>query len=358
MGIYIRPDSPFWWMLLEGHGRMKASTGIRHDASAPAIRKALRAQAEEVYHARMVQLARGKVGLPTVTGQTFEQFAEWYTRHRLEKQKSAPRGRVILAHLRAHFGAMPIGEIRPARWTEYETARLAAGVGQNTVGRELALMKSVLAAAVGDHLEVSPLAHVRRKTVALPAKRTMTKADEVALLAELHDDEARDLYLVGVGTLLRQMNLVNLQRREHHGKRLVVKTKTGPHTVPLDGPTTLQRRAAAVLRRRMPAARDGYFFPRWQARFAESREAGNAFLLKIVRRAVLRAGLRWGLHEHGLVWHTMTRASGATRMLREHGLDIRSVQVIGGWRSLDQMAAYLGVDLSAATVPSRKQRSA
>jgi site-specific recombinase XerD len=256
---------------------------------------------------------------------------------------------VILAHLRAHFGPRRLSDIKPPAWTEYETTRRGAGASTNTIGRELAVMKSLLAAAVGKHLEVSPLAHIKRRTDRLPAKRTITAADERQLLKELHDAELHDLYEVGVGTLLREQNLIHLQRRQLHGERLVAQTKTGPHQIDLSGPTSLQTRALAVLRRRLPKDPDGYFFPRWQALFTRNRDSANAFMLKIVRRAAKRAGLPWGLKQHGVVWHTLTRASGATRLIREHGLDVRTVQLLGNWRSLDQMADYLGLDLSVQT---------
>lgn len=332
-------------MHLEGHG--KHTTGIRRDASTSELRKHLKEQAEAVYHARMVQLARQRVGLPIDNDTTFATFATWYDTHHTAKHRSAARERVILTRLRVHFGSTRLVDIKPGRWKEYETARLTDGVSINTIGRELAVMKTLLTAAVGEHIEVSPLAHVKRKTTKLPPKRTLSKADETKLLKELQDDEVRDLYLVGVGTLLRQLNLVNLQRREHHGSSLVLETKTGPHQVPLTGPTILQQRAATVLKRRMPKTPDGYFFPVWQKRFAANRDSGNSWFLKVVRKAVKNAGLRWGLKNHGLVWHTMTRASGATRMLTDYGQSIRTVQVIGGWSSLDQMAQYIGVDVSA-----------
>lgn len=342
-------------MWLDGT-KLREPIKIRCDAASPEVRKLNKAAAEEVYHARMVQLARAKVGLPLATGERFAHWSAWFEEHHTAKHRGEKRERVILARLRKHFDTMLLSDIKPARWAEYETARRHDGVSINTIGRELAVMKAVLRAAVGEHLEVSPLVHVRRTTTRLPAKRTVTKADEIKLLEEIHDDEIRDLYLVGVGTLLRQANLINLQRREHHGTRLVLETKSGPHTVPLDGPTTLQRRAAAVLRRRMPKTRDGFFFPAWQGRFAVNRDSGNAWFLKIVRRAAKRAGLRWGLRDHGVVWHTMTRASGATRMLREFGVDIRTVQLIGGWSSLDQMAQYLGIESAAEPASASRTR--
>lgn len=353
MALYTRRDSPWFWMLLEGHGRRRERIDIRADAVSPAVRKLNRDAAEAIYHARMTQLARGDAGLPIDSQETFNAFADWFEVHHLEKHKSAARERVILAHLRDHFGTMRLADIKPPRWTEYQTDRRKAGAAVNTIGRELQVLKSILTAAVGEHLDVSPLAHVKRKTERLPAKRTITAADEKKLLEQITDDEIRDLYLVGVGTLLRQQNLINLQRRQVHGSRLVVTTKTGPHAVDLSGPTTLQRRALTVLKRRLPKTPDGFFFPRWHNLFAANRDSGNAFFLKVVRRACARADIPWGLKSHGVVWHTLTRASGATRMIREYGIDIRTVQLLGHWSSLDQMAEYLGVDLS---VPATKKR--
>jgi hypothetical protein len=63
-----------------------------------------------------------------------------------------------------------------------------------------------------------------------------------------------------------------------------------------------------------------------------------------------------GLNNHGVVWHTATRASGATRMLRDYGIDVRTVQLIGGWSSLDQMAQYLGIDAGMAVAQSKSRK--
>lgn len=336
-------------MLLEGTGRKKENTYIRCDASTAEQRKQNREEAEAIYHARMTQLARGRVGLPNPTKTTFAKFSDWYKEHHIAKHRGAIRERWILKHLRGHFDSFLLSEITPARWTEYETERRKAGAAPNTIARELALMKTMLAAAVGEHIDVSPLAHTKRRTERLPAKRTITAAEEKKLLKAFNDDELRDMYLVGVGTLLRQQNIVQLQRKQLHGSRLVVQTKTGPHAIDLTGPTELQTRVAMVLKRRLPKTHDGYFFPRWQERFNRMDDEGEghprAWFLKVVRRAASRADIPWGLRNHGVVWHTLTRASGATRLLREHGVDVRTVQLLGNWRSLDQMAEYLGVDL-------------
>lgn len=360
MSVYERKDSPFYWMYLEGSGQQQRSTGIRCDATAPAVRKANRAAADAIYHAAMTALAKGRAGLPIDSKETFQTFSDWYEAHKISKHKGKDRERTILeVHLRPYFGAMLLGDIRPRVWIEYETKRLKDGIVQNTVGRELALMKSILESAVGEYLELNPLGGVKRKTTKILPKRTITADEEKRLLKEITDPEIRDLYLVGVGTLLRQQNLVDLRRNQWRNGELVTMTKTGPHAIDLSGPTDLQRRVALVLANRMPSRPDGFFFPIWQARFAkrdksENQRAGNSKFLQAIRRACKRANIPWGLEQQGLVWHTLTRASGATRLMREHGIDIATVQHLGNWTSLDQMSAYLGLDLTkiAAAAPS------
>jgi hypothetical protein len=109
------------------------------------------------------------------------------------------------------------------------------------------------------------------------------------------------------------------------------------------------------LKARMPKKADGYFFPTWQAKFAPYEDKGHpgVLFLKKVKRAATRARLPWGLENEGIVWHTATRATGATRMLREYGLDVGVVKYIGNWSSLDQMAQYLGLDREGLFAPGR-----
>ena len=44
-------------------------------------------------------------------------------------------------------------------------------------------------------------------------------------------------------------------------------------------------------------------------------------------------------------------------MLRDYQIDIRTVQFIGGWSSLDQMAEYLGLDLDQVFGRRQDRRS-
>lgn len=348
MGIFVRADSPFWWMLLEGTGRQKESTGIPRHASDPEQRKRNKLEAEAVYHGRMIQLARQRVGLPSDRGTTFNTRADWYERHKTPTHKGQLQERSVIAQLRSFFGAKRLTDIRPSLVAEYDAKRLKDGLKLSSVNREVRVLCTILNSAIGEDYEVSPLAGLRRRRARIKPKRTITSSEEPALLEALRglDLELHDLYVVGVGTLLRQENLISLKRSQHRQDRLVVDTKTGPHSVILTGPTELQTRAAAVLLARWPSGARDPFFPSWSSQFAgrEDLSQPRNRLLRVFRKAIEAVGLPWGLDHDGLVWHTATRASGATRLLREYGVDIRTVQLMGPWSSLDQMAEYLGHD--------------
>jgi hypothetical protein len=82
MSVYVRSDSPFYWLRLEGHkdakgGKLREPTKILVDADTPEQRKRNRALAESAYHARMHELAFGSLKprsgsrpLPTGTAST------------------------------------------------------------------------------------------------------------------------------------------------------------------------------------------------------------------------------------------------------------------------------------------------
>jgi hypothetical protein len=351
MGLYTRPDSPWFWMFLEGN-KKKERIHIRRDAADPDLRKANRAAAELIYHARLTQLAKQRVGLPIERARTFNEQADWFDRHVIATHESHRAERSILTALRAEFGALQLSDLRHARLKEYEATLIDKGRKRSTITRHLNLVKAIVSSAVGEYVDVSPLAGYKHKRAKFAPKRTVEATEEPALLRELlaRDAELHDLYVVGVGTLLRQENLVTLQRSQRRRDGLVVETKTGPHVVRLDGPTILQTRARDILTARQPSAARGHFFPEWAEVFATYQPAAaNARLLRIFRRAVTAAGLPWGLDHHGLVWHTATRATGATRLLRDYQIDIRTVQRMGPWASLDQLAEYIGISIGNGT---------
>jgi integrase len=362
MGVYTRPNSPYLCIKLPGRKGARWTTDIPKDGGTPKQTAENWKLAQSIYNVRIGDNERVQYDLPPrerPTARTFKQQRDWYAEHHTSKHRGALSETRKLERLGTFFDSYALEAITPRLWTEYETERMTTDkVARNTVGRELAIMKCVLNSAVGEYIEFHRLGQVKRTTTKLAAKRTITAEEEESFLAALRriDPELADMYLVGVGTLLRQEALVYLQRSEYRGDRLALQTKTGPHQLLLTGPTALQRRAHEVLKRRLPTKPDGFFFPRWKATFLPYDDPGHpgVLLRKKVQRAAKAAGLPWGLKNGGIVWHTATRASGATRMIREYGIDVRTVQLIGGWKSLDQMAEYLGLALDLANVAGKR----
>jgi integrase len=335
VGIYARQDSPYWWMLIEPTGA-KSSTKILRDAPDAFSRKHQRQQAEAIYRAKMTDVARKVHGLPELEPETitFNAFADWYDTHHIAKHRGKEREREILPHLRAHFGRLDLTAITLDAVAEYETARLGAKKKPGTVNREVALLKQMLNAAVPKYLQVSPLkGRAMLRTVPI-RKRVLTATEEARLLDELTPAD-RALYIVAVDTLARLSNVMNLSRAEDKGSHLeLVDSKTGPYSVPLS------KRARAALD---ALPKDGpYYFP--QRRVAKTERDRRGAIRQLLQRACKRAGVPYGRAHGGITFHTGTRATGATRLLRA-GVDPKTVQAIGNWASFDQMGDYLQTDM-------------
>lgn len=334
MGVYARKDSPYWWALLETTGE-KFSTKILRDAPDAFSRKQLRDDAEAIYRAKMTDAARERHGLPAHTKKTitFAAFADWYDAHHIAKHRGKEREREILPKLRAHFTG-DLLDVTADTVSEYETARLAAGVKPRTVNREVALLKQIMAAAVPAYLPASPLKGRAMLRVTKPKKRVLTPAEEARLLEELSPAD-RALYIVAVDTLARLSNVMNLSRAEDKRTYLaLVDSKTGPYEVPL---STRARQALDALPKK-----GAYYFP--HRRVAKTERDRRGAIRQLLQRACQRAKVPYGRAVGGVTFHTATRATGATRLLRA-GVDPKTVQSIGNWASFDQMGDYLQTDM-------------
>jgi site-specific recombinase XerD len=67
----------------------------------------------------------------------------------------------------------------------------------------------------------------------------------------------------------------------------------------------------------------------------------------MLQRACKAANVRYGRTAGGITWHTATRATGATRMLRDR-TDLRTVQQVGNWKDIRSVQSYLETDTRAA----------
>lgn len=314
MGVYRRPDSPYWWLWLEtGSQRMRTAILIGDD------KKASRAAALEIYHAEMLQRGQTKHGLhvekPAIT---FQKHADWYevtiSRHKRGKEREAD----ILAQLARTFGPLPLVDVTKAAVQDWMNTRRRT-VAASTVNRELDLLKHVLASAVPKYLTESPIVGLRRLRP-LPTKTaTLTPKDETKLLAEV-TVENRAILICALDTLMRLSDITKLKRSDDHGKYLVVgDSKTGQYEVPISKRLRLALDA-------LPKSGDLFF----------RRQRGS--VAQMFERACIRAGIRYGRTKSGITFHGL-RHTGASRMV-ERGADLRTVMEIGGWKSLRQLSRY------------------
>lgn len=254
----------------------------------------------------------------------------------MPKHRGQERDLELLEQLEKFFGRDDLTTITRARVDEFLTKRTTTDKKKPvTANREIDLLKAMLVAAVPEYLPSSPIAGMKRLRTTKIRKRVLSPKEEKRLLAALPERD-RPIFLAAVDTLLRLTNVINLRRDEDHGTFLEIDTKTTAHRVPVS--TRLRAALDAIpVDDRHP---DYYFWWRRRAKTARDR---RGVIRKVLYTACEAAGVPYGRAIAGVTWHTSTRASGATRMLRD-GVDPATVQEIGHWASLAQMGDYLTTD--------------
>ena len=223
MGVFTRPDSPWYWLWLETApaGQQKEKTRVRVGTTT-SQRHDSRRLAEEVYHQRMHEIAarvhRLRVEQPAIR---FSKYADLYARDVLPHHKGHERDRELLQALRRGFGDELLQTIDRDRVRTWMTARRAT-VSARTVNREVDLLKAMLRDAVPKYLDASPLVGMRRLKVVPPKRRLLTPAEERRLLAELRPDD-KAIVLMGLDTLCRLTDILDLRREDDDGRWLYIR---------------------------------------------------------------------------------------------------------------------------------------
>ena len=329
MGVYTRRDSQYFWLWLGRHdgAKLQERTRVRVDAPTPRHRRENRQLAEEIYHKRMTELARedhGLAGRKTQIG--FSAYADWYQEHVSIHKRGHTREVEILKVLRAAFGASHLAAITKERVIEWRTARRET-VAPATVNRELDVLKHMLVTAVPQYLTRSPIVGLTRLRVPKSEPKLLSRPDEAKLLEQLGPAD-RALIIMALDTLMRLSDIVNLKRaQDHRGYITVVDPKVTQYRVPV---SKRLRRALDQLPKNGP-----YFFS--HHRGAKNQRDYRSSVRKMLQQACDDASVDYG-RGAGITFHAL-RHTGATRML-EAGVDLRTVQEIGGWSSMRQLTRY------------------
>lgn len=330
MALYKRDDSPYWWMALERKGQktIRQSTRVLIDGGTPTQTKANAALAQKVYAAEMGDLARERHDLPVNRPIiTFAEFRAWYFEHVGAAKRGKSKERYLLRALGYYFDPVKLHSLEPRDIIEWRTAR-AKEAAPGTVNRELGLLKSVLRSAMPRYLERNPAAGVQRLPVPERVVRLLAPAEERTLLS-ICDQESRALIICALDTLQRLSTVVNMKRAYDHGAYLSVpNSKTSYYEVPI---STRLRAALDALPKAGP-----FFFPGAQRSTVDvQRVTISRWFTDLLRAAKIPAGRK----ADGLTFHSL-RHTGASRMLAA-GVDIKTVQQLGGWKNLRVLERYL-----------------
>jgi integrase len=330
VGVVTRKDSKFYWLNLERAGlpALREKTRIVAKGLPEHIARTNRRLAEDVYHARMADLARHRAGLPVERARvTFRFFAAWYLEHITPTKRTADRERSAIAHLVTFFGRRPLDGLDQATAREYQTHRRKA-VKPATINRELDVLKSMLTAAVPTYLERNPLQGMGRLRAKAPQPRVLTHAEETRLLAVMTPANGA-LLIAALDTLIRLSDLMRLKWAQDHGTHLeVVDPKAEPYQVPVS------KRLRAALDA-LPRVSD-YVFGHLRRR--STRRPGPGAAILVLKAACAAAGVPHGRPD-GMTFHGL-RHTGATRALAVPGTSLRDLMTLGGWRDVKSVVRY------------------
>ena len=228
----------------------------------------------------------------------------------------------MLKPLVAFFGRDLLSAIDADRVRAYLAARK---VQPRTVNREVDLLKGMLRDAVPKYLTASPITNMKRLKPAPIKRRLLSPAEERRLLDACEDAQDRALIILGIDTMIRLGDLLDLERSEHDGAWLYVKhAKSGDAYE-----TALSTRAQAVLKE-LEKSDERFYFAKFRRALAPRDWLGS--VRQRFEHLCKKAGLRYGRREGGLTFHWATRRTGATRYLLEKGAPISAVQKQGNWK--------------------------
>ena len=330
MGVFTRPDSPWWWLWLETAppGQQKERTAVRVGTTV-AQRRDSRPLALDVYHQRMNQLAARIHRLPlALPALRFGAYAETYVRDVIAHQRGAERARELVKALRKGFGDELLSTIDRARVQQYMTVRRTTA-SATTVNREIDVLKAMLRDAVPKYLEASPIVGMKRLSIVKPKRRLMTFAEERKLLAVATDPLVRALLIVGVDSLVRMNDILDLKREDRRGRWIYLADPKNGEPVEV----ALSVRGAKALDR-IPNIGPYYFQGLRGAKVARDRRSR---IRRLLQRLCKVAGVPYGRKKGGLTFHWATRRTGATRMLIHKRVPVPVVQRQGTWKKPDVM---------------------
>ncbi|MHC4278362.1 MAG: tyrosine-type recombinase/integrase [Planctomycetota bacterium] len=312
MGVYRKGDK--WFIDYYYHGRR-----IRELAGHT------KTQAEKALQIRKAEILQGKFKIQDVKpSPRFEDFVKQFLEWSRDNKRSWHRDRTLVLPLIRFFGRKCLREITPWIVERYKHERLKATVrgkpiAPATVNRELACLRRMFSLAIRwERADGNPAARFKRLQEPNHAHKILS-SEEIDRLLTACTSHSRAMVLLALHTGMRLGEILELTWERvdlSQGVITLIHTKNGRvRRVPLNG-------AARELLNSWP--RSGPYV------FGGNRPYGS--IKTAFRAACRRAGLgRIRFHDLRHTW--------ATHLVLA-GVDLRTVQELGGWSSLALVERY------------------
>ena len=331
-GIYQKGDL---WYLEFRHNKKRHYVNLGKDIN--------RTVAREIATVKRAEILKGEAGISTKAPADLplDKAVSLYLETSTLKPLTQRRYGSSLRRLAAHFAGKKVLDISPLALEKYKRERQGEGVGPATINRDLEALRTMCNRLVGEKLARNPIKLVVAGSKVNPGQvsklkepggkvRWLTPEEETALLDACTNPQLRTVILLGIHAGLRIPSEVlsltwdNVDLRQRTLEVLGTHSKTSrTKNIPLN----------SVLLEALQSLRI-------------DKNGGPVFVnggkpLKSVRTAFDTARKKAGLGED-VTPHVM-RHTFASRLMME-GVDLHTVQELGGWSDLKMVQRYSHVD--------------
>ena len=322
MGIYRRPDSPWYWMSLQIRGhRVRLNTMVDD----PRL-------AKEIFAAWRTEVARQRwLGppLPECNYSVKDLIEQYLT---VVSPRKAPasqkRDQIILNRFTHKWGHLLLQELNPTLIEQHVVERTPV-VSFATLSKELGVLKSAFGCALRwGWTNRTPFVGIRLNQEGNSRIRWLTNAEELVLLKAC-PQWLRDIIVVGLDTGLRPGNLIGLQHSwVHREEHVLIIPKENTKTKKLTITIPLTHRAQAILYHATASLHTPYVF---------MTDTGRPLDRNYVHVAIHRCANAAGLS--GICLYVL-RHTFITRLVRA-GVSLPEIAALAGHRDIRMTLRYV-----------------
>ncbi len=317
-GIYSRGKT--WWLDFRHHGKrhvVRLGKGINKTV------------ARELAGIKRADILKGEAGISQKRthlpfDKAAEDFLSWAKANK--RPKTVDSYRYCIRQLKRSFSGKTLGQIQPFAIEKHKAMRIEEGAGVSA-NRELAILKALFNRCIAwrKYFGANPVKEVKLLKEPKGRLRYLDPEEELKLLSEAKEP-LRTIILVGIHTGLRiQAEALTLKWEDIDFRRGLLTVRAAYAKSGESRAVNLNSTVTAALKQLKEKSRGEYVF---------SKPDGSPY--KSIRSAFKTACKHAKLS--GVTPHTL-RHTFASRLAMA-GVDLRTIQELGGWRELEMLQRY------------------